>query len=283
MGIRHWPFLSNKTPSTHWPSTTPIERWTQTLRNRWLESRTTADSAQTAADPSQHPDFNLRECVAALDAMHRALERETAERQSLERVLRGMATSLAKTQARLASMQRGERLARHLAMHDELTTLPNRRHLLQHLQQLLGHRRAHSPGLTVVYIDLDKFKAVNDHHGHGVGDEVLRITAARLSAAVRQGDTVVRLGGDEFVCLLQDVAEPAVLRPLCAKLLDTLSAPMHIGALELQVHPSIGMAICPEHGTTASALLECADQAMYTAKRSGCGFAFHGHAAPKAA
>lgn len=126
----------------------------------------------------------------------------------------------------------------------------------------------------MLFIDLDHFKTVNDTHGHGVGDEVLRITAARLNAAVRHGDLVVRLGGDEFACLLRGVADEAPLHQLCAKLLQAVCCPMKIGHLQLLVRPSIGVAICPQHGTQADALLACADAAMYAAKRERCGYAF---------
>ena len=108
---------------------------------------------------------------------------------------------------------------------------------------------------------------------------MLRITAARLSAAVRHGDLVVRLGGDEFVCLLQGVADAAPLRQLCAKLLEAVSRPMKVADLQLLVCPSIGVAMCPQHGTAAKDLMACADAAMYAAKRERRGFAFYGEAA----
>ena len=282
MGMKQRQFLFGKTLTTTWPSATQIQHWNQVLRN--LRARLVNREFSTGAqrDEESHfsqskpwQDFSVSECVAALDEMHMALQRETAQRQELERAFQTAQSALVQAETDLDRVRGGERRARHLALHDDLTSLPNRRHLLEQLGETLAHRAPESPGLSVLYLDLDAFKAVNDTYGHGVGDKVLRITAARLRGAVRQGDTVVRLGGDEFVCLLQDVADETPLRHLCDKLMQAVSAPMKIGVLQLLVRPSIGIAICPKHGITADELLACADAAMYAAKRDGCGFAFH--------
>ena len=98
-------------------------------------------------------------------------------------------------------------------------------------------------------------------------------------AALRDGDTLARLGGDEFACLLQGMADAAPLRQLCAKLLEAVSRPMKVADLQLLVCPSIGVAMCPQHGTTAKDLMACADAAMYAAKRERRGFAFYGEVA----
>jgi diguanylate cyclase (GGDEF)-like protein len=286
MGIPERQFLFSKTLTTSWPSAAQIQHWTQvlgTLRARLLKRELPGESqlpfqAPTIV-PKPGPDLNLLECVAALEEMHQALQRETAQRQELERAYRGTHKALAQAEADLAFVRSGECKARHEALHDELTALPNRRHLLEQLGHALATRRPEHVGPTVIYIDLDHFKAVNDTHGHGVGDEVLRITAARLSAAVRHGDLVVRLGGDEFACLLQGVADAAPLRQLCAKLLDAVSRPMKVADLQLLVCPSIGVAMCPQHGTAAKDLMACADAAMYAAKRERRGFAFYGEVA----
>ncbi len=283
MGMHQRQFLFSKTLTTSWPSATQIQHWTRvlgSLRSRLLNlpGDATPNYPPPAPMTQPGPDFNMRECVAALEEMHQALQRETAQRQALERAFQGTRQALVRAEADLACVRGGERQARHQALHDELTALPNRRHLLLQLEQALAQRGPGHSGPTVIYIDLDHFKAVNDTHGHGVGDEVLRITAARLSAAVRHGDLVVRLGGDEFACLLQGVADTAPLRQLCAKLLEAVSRPMTIADLRLLVVPSIGVAICPQHGTAAKDLLACADAAMYVAKREQRGFAFYGEA-----
>lgn len=286
MAINHRQFLSGKALTVSWPTTVQVRHWSQVfraLRVQWifrgLYTGKPLPELACATPAQPDPDFSVPECVAALEMLNQELERETAQRQELERAFHDAMTALAEAEADLACVRSGERHARHQALHDDLTALPNRRHLLQQLGHALARHGPDSTGPTVLYLDLDDFKAVNDTHGHCVGDEVLRITAARLSAAVRHGDMVVRLGGDEFACLLQGVADPAPLRQLCAKLLEAVSCPMKIDSLQLLVRPSIGIATCTQAGTTAENLLARADAAMYAAKRGQSGFAFYGESA----
>jgi diguanylate cyclase (GGDEF)-like protein len=126
----------------------------------------------------------------------------------------------------------------------------------------------------VLYLDLDDFKPVNDHHGHEAGDQVLRIVAHRLRHAVRADDLVCRLGGDEFACMLQDPLDRAQLSQMACKLFDAVSAPLKLCGVTLSVRPSIGIALCPDDADTTAALLERADAAMYLAKRRQLGYAF---------
>lgn len=286
MAINHKQFMSGRALTVTWPTAVQVRHWNQVfraLRVQWiyrgLYNGNPLPHLACALPAQPDPDFSVPECVAALEMLHQALERETEQRQELERAFQNAKAALAQAEADLACVRSGERQARHQAMHDDLTALPNRRHLLQQLGHALAQHSPESPGPTVLYLDLDNFKAVNDTHGHGVGDEVLRITAARLIAAVRHGDMVVRLGGDEFACLLQGVADPAPLRQLCAKLVDVVSCPMKIDSLQLLVRPSIGIAMCSHPGTTAENLLACADAAMYAAKHGRSGFAFYGESA----
>jgi diguanylate cyclase (GGDEF)-like protein len=125
-----------------------------------------------------------------------------------------------------------------------------------------------------MYIDLDGFKPVNDLHGHDIGDQLLRIIAARMSRTVRGEDMVSRLGGDEFACLLADVPDREAVSRLACKLFDAVAAPVKLGALELSVRPSIGIATCPGDGVSGAQLMKHADAAMYHAKRQRCGYAF---------
>lgn len=255
-----------------------LARWNQWLRAIQARYAVRGAKQRSRSLLTQPPVFNTDSNHAAqmlvMDRMHKIILRETARRQALERAMRVTQSELAQARADLDRVKHGARQARHQALHDELTDLPNRRHLLQRLGNLLTQHKACEHGPTVLFIDLDNFKAVNDTHGHGVGDEVLRITAARLSAAVRQGDLVVRMGGDEFACVLRGVSDAAPLHQLCEKLLQVLCSPMKISDLQLLVRPSIGVAICPQHGTQAEALLVSADAAMYAAKRDRRGYAF---------
>jgi diguanylate cyclase (GGDEF)-like protein len=209
------------------------------------------------------------------EPLRQALWRERACRQRLELELLATQTALAQAQAELVAARTGARNQRHEAMHDSLTTLPNRRGFLEHLDQMLTRPELVDSAMAVLYLDLDGFKAINDQHGHAIGDELLRIVALRLDRAVRTSDMMSRLGGDEFACLLlESQMNRPLLEAMADKMYDTVSAPIHLGALRLQVRPSIGIALYPEHGLSAAALIRHADAAMYQAKRAQSHFRF---------
>jgi len=178
--------------------------------------------------------------------------------------------------AELLSSRMGEARARHLALHDSLTALPNRRHFCLSLAQAIDQHSAGRPAptLALLYVDLDGFKAVNDAHGHAAGDELLAIVAVRLARALRCDDVVGRLGGDEFGCILRGVCERSTLRRLACKVFDAVSAPIKVRELFVGVRPSVGIAVFPTDGASADELLHAADQAMYRAKRQQTGYAF---------
>ena len=160
------------------------------------------------------------------------------------------------------------RTAQHEALHDPLTGMANRAMFeLTVEQQLLLCQRNHS-ALSIMYIDLDGFKAVNDTHGHGVGDLLLVEVASRIKSAARRSDVAARVGGDEFVIAL--INSDAIHGQVIAKtLLNELSEPYQFGDIEARISASIGIAGFPESGTDLSTLLKSADQAMYEAKTTG--------------
>jgi diguanylate cyclase (GGDEF)-like protein/PAS domain S-box-containing protein len=165
-------------------------------------------------------------------------------------------------------LQTEKRLA-YLAHHDSLTGLPNRLLFQDRLEQLFTQgRRSHLP-FTVIFIDLDHFKQVNDTLGHEVGDKVLIETGQRLANSVREVDTVARLGGDEFVILAPTLTGKEDITRLCAKLLTDLSQPIHSGSQILHIGGSFGSAEYPLNGDDAMTLLRHADRAMYQAKAAG--------------
>jgi diguanylate cyclase len=217
------------------------------------------------------------DCVHDLDRLQAMLAHDLLRCQQLELDLFDAQAALAQAHAELAGTQAGERRARHLALHDSLTLLPNRSHFRGRLDAALGLGDPPRHPLAVLYLDLDGFKPINDRHGHDTGDDLLRVVAARLARAVRAGDMVSRLGGDEFACLLADLPGRQQLCQLACKLFDAVSAPVRIGKLELTVRPSIGIAVCPTDGATTDALLKSADAAMYAAKRDRTGYAFFTH------
>ena len=157
----------------------------------------------------------------------------------------------------------------HLAYHDVLTDLPNRRLLQDRLNQAIEVARRQDGRLALMYLDLDRFKHINDSLGHTVGDHLLQSVAKRLLTCVRQSDTVSRQGGDEFVLLLPliEQAEDAALS--AQKMLSALSHPHHVDGIDLHVSVSIGISIYPDDGQDAQTLIKCADTAMYHAKECG--------------
>lgn len=158
--------------------------------------------------------------------------------------------------------------AQFQAEHDALTGLPNRLLLLDRLSEALHGARRRADLVAVLFIDLDRFKPINDTHGHAVGDAVLQTVAQRLRESVRQIDSVARLGGDEFVVVLRDLRSRGYAEKLAAKLLDLICQPIVINGLQLRVGASIGVGTGPEPGDTAADLLHRADLAMYAVKRT---------------
>ncbi len=157
----------------------------------------------------------------------------------------------------------------HLAQHDTLTDLPNRLLLNDRLSQSLALARRQRKKLAVLYLDIDRFKHVNDVSGHAVGDRLLQSVAARLLACVRESDTVSRRGGDEFVILLAEVAHAYDASVAAEKMLAAMREPHDLGDRKVHVTASIGIVTYPQDGTTSDALLRNADAAMYRAKDCG--------------
>src|SRR5262245_16468176 len=156
-----------------------------------------------------------------------------------------------------------------LAQHDALTGLPNRRLLHERLTQSIALARRRETPLAVLFLDLDRFKNVNDSLGHEVGDKLLQSVAKRLSASVRESDTVSRQGGDEFVWLLREIAHGSGAALAAQKMIAALAEPHTIGNQDLHVSASIGVSLYPEDGRDAETLLKNADTAMYHAKDRG--------------
>jgi len=157
----------------------------------------------------------------------------------------------------------------HLAQHDFLTDLPNRLLLRDRLQQAMCSARRRGGQVGVLFLDLDRFKHVNDSLGHSVGDRLLQEVATRLRRSVRRSDTVGRLGGDEFVVVLPELAALESASTSAAKLLSALAVPYAIGSDHLHVPASIGISVYPDDAEDADTLLENADTAMYHAKQDG--------------
>jgi diguanylate cyclase (GGDEF)-like protein/PAS domain S-box-containing protein len=162
-----------------------------------------------------------------------------------------------------------ERTIHYMAHHDALTGLPNRRLMQDRLNQAIMAARRKQRHVGVLYLDLDRFKVVNDTLGHDTGDFILKDVARRLVACVREGDTVSREGGDEFVMILPDLERPESARIVAEKIVNELARPMEIGGHEIHITPSIGISHYPNDATDVHQLLKHADNAMYQAKDAG--------------
>lgn len=165
--------------------------------------------------------------------------------------------------------KQAEKIVNYLADHDPLTNLPNRFLFTDRLQQALLRAPWNKRLVAVLFIDLDRFKVINDIQGHAVGDQLLKAVAEKLKLCVRDGDTVGRLGGDEFVLILDDVAVPEDVPKITPKILQELSEPIHVEEQALIISASIGIALYPNDGEDVETLLENADTAMYRVKEQG--------------
>lgn len=192
-------------------------------------------------------------------------------RMQLQHALGELSERNRQLQAEIAERQRAEAQVRHQATHDMLTGLPNRALFHERLHEAIA--QAPGRGFALAMLDIDGFKAVNDTHGHPVGDALLQAIAGRLRGHVRSGDTVARLGGDEFALILEDATELPLLLERCQQLCDMLALPYPLpgpsGEVVARVSASIGIA--PWRAATPSdeALIQVADRALYKAKRAG--------------
>jgi len=162
-----------------------------------------------------------------------------------------------------------ERRLNYLAYHDALTGLPNRSLLNDRLAQALSYAKRNQRAVAVLFLDIDRFKDVNDSLGHSAGDRLLRVIAERLLNCARGVDTVARVGGDEFVIVLPDQENGAINASVVHRIVEAIAQPIQLEDREVIVSCSIGVAMYPQDGADAGTLLKCADTAMYRAKKLG--------------
>ncbi|WP_114970850.1 EAL domain-containing protein [Rhodoferax ferrireducens] len=175
---------------------------------------------------------------------------------------------------RLVDATRAERHVRHLAYNDSLTGLPNRTLFNDHLSRCIARAEPTAKSLALLYLDLDRFKFVNDTLGHETGDKLLKTVAERIRGCVRASDCVARLGGDEFAIVLDDLPNVGIASGTAQKICHAVTAPFEIDGHDIVVSASIGIAVFPINGLDASTLLRHADTAMYRAKKKSSGFQF---------
>lgn len=175
----------------------------------------------------------------------------------------------ARTATLVRSLSNANRKLHHLALHDSLTRLPNRSLLEDRILHAIASGERSGKRFAVMFLDLDRFKTINDSLGHHYGDKLLQGVAERLTQSLRAEDTVARLGGDEFVVLLEDVASPNMVAKIAQKLLETMAEPILVEGQKQSVSVSVGISIYPDDGTTLRELMSNADSAMYHAKKMG--------------
>ncbi len=171
----------------------------------------------------------------------------------------------------LTTSKLNEAKIRHLARHDMLTNLPNRYNLMERLEAALDAAAQHKSTLAIAYIDLDRFKLVNDLHGHAAGDMLLVHVSKRIFAEIQPSDTLARIGGDEFVMILTSEPQPERASDTAMRIIESLRQPFHIEGHRIEIGASVGIALYPDDGATPDTLLRAADAALYRVKQEGRG------------
>lgn len=228
--------------------------------NEELSTLNRPPEVEMALEKSEAVETKVQEASEKLSQVNQRLENEVKERHLLEQ--------------ELAAIIEQQKETLHASLHDALTGLPNRVLFNDRLEHGIEQAKRHGWTLAVMFLDLDKFKTINDTFGHDAGDAVLLTLAKRLKDTTRTDDTISRHGGDEFLYLLMEISDEQDAATVAKKIIHAVQVPCDVGGSELAVNTSIGISIFPRDGATADALIMSADAAMYRAKKSQSGFAF---------
>ena len=242
----------------------------ETRRPLWIEDLAHAGSlirGEAARDARLASAFAFP--IMTGGEFYGAMEFFARERIARDDGLLSIMRDIASQVGQFLARKEAESHLRFFANHDALTGLPNRAMFNQRLGQAVAQAGRHGKRVAVLFIDLDRFKIVNDTLGHETGDLLLRDLAARLRDSLRAGDTLGRQGGDEFVILLEDIPDPKDISDVSQKILDTVCRPLLLQGQEYAVTASIGVSVYPDDGRGAQDLLKNADIAMYRAKEQG--------------
>lgn len=234
--------------------------------------------ADQALQDSQVVEATVQECADDLEEVTATLARGIADIKHVEIALNRSRAALAEAETALLTAQEDERHATLRALHDPATGLPNRVLFDDRVTQGISLAERHGLSLAVMFLDLDRFKSINDDHGHAAGDLVLREVANRLSQHARDEDTVCRSGGDEFLYLLVNPKSKAAVERKAIAVLGDIAQAIEVGGRGLVIRASIGVALYPDDGTTVDQLVRNADTAMYRAKNGACGYVLYGSA-----
>lgn len=228
--------------------------------NDELSNQNRLPGVEMALEKSEAIEVKVQDASKKLSQVNQDLENEVKARHLLEQ--------------ELAEVTEQHKETLYASLHDALTGLPNRVLFNDRLEHGIEQAKRHGWKLAVMFLDLDKFKTINDTYGHDAGDAVLLMIARRLTDTTRTDDTISRHGGDEFLYLLMEISEEQDAAIVAEKVIQAVQVPCVVGTSELQVNTSIGISIYPRDGTTVDALITRADAAMYRAKHSQSGYAF---------
>lgn len=246
-------------PGRAWAERRP--QWVTSCSDPGFSRRAAAESSGFRTGAA-FPVMVGEDVVAVLELF--ALERRPEDAHTI-RLLMTVSEQLAGVMQRTAA----EEQLRYLAHHDPLTELPNRALFVDRLRRAIWEAKRHRRVVAVAFLDLDRFKTVNDSLSHRVGDQLLKAVSGRLCAVLREGDTVARLSGDEFALVLADMADSGDALPVIQKILDAFAQPFLIDDYELFASTSIGVTLWPDDDEDLEGLLRNADIAMYRAKEAG--------------
>jgi diguanylate cyclase (GGDEF)-like protein len=243
------------------------------VKVRLADGETTLQATQALLH-GEAIELKVQECADDLQQVTDNLAQSVGEVKAVQQALSDSRDALQESEAALAMSVQAERAASRRALHDPKTGLPNRTLFDDRLAQALAGAERHGGTLAVLFLDLDRFKLINDTHGHAAGDAVLAAVAQRLLSHARDEDTVCRNGGDEFLYLLINPAGRANVERIAGLVRAAITRPITLGPHRLVVTPSISIAMYPEHGRTGDSLVEHADAAMYRAKQRCSAFEF---------
>ena len=242
-----------------------VEKALYAFNERRRDGRATADleiRLKCKGKHYYHFENNLMVSMLSATAIYADMQGETPLTQQQYLGTYGVAHNI--NERKLA-----EEAIAYQAFHDQLTSLPNQRLFKDRLEMAIIHAKRYNCMVGIMFIDLDRFKLVNDTYGHAVGDELLKNVASRLRLCMRAGDTLARKGGDEFTALLPDMVKTEDASIVAEKIISELSSPFFVGGQDMYITASIGIAVLPGDGDNVDALLKNADIAMYKVKASG--------------
>jgi diguanylate cyclase (GGDEF)-like protein len=212
--------------------------------------------------------LDRRQAVLELDAIRDNLEKTVQQRTQ------DLMSANETLSAEIGEREAAEARAQSLARHDPLTGLANRRHFLEELDRRIGLVGAEDNAFALMFVDLDRFKPINDVHGHAIGDQLLQVIGTRLTSCIRDDSFAARLGGDEFAVLLEGPGGRDAVAAAARRILHELSAPILVNGLKLTVGASIGIALCPDDSRDSAELLQRGDAAMLRAKEDRGAYKF---------